>query len=87
MQTNTTQAPRLVTFDTEAELADDDEDFYPDDALPAHHLDDNGGRQRGECPHSGQARTSNGGCPRGCDGARYHYSNDGHRGCAEKVPG
>lgn len=63
----------------------DDDDFYPDDALPIHHLDDDGGQQRGQCPHSGQPRTSTGGCPRGCDGARYHYSNDGHRACAERI--
>ncbi|WP_454793785.1 hypothetical protein [Mycolicibacterium lutetiense] len=65
---------------------DDDEDFYPDDALPIHHLDDDGGHQRGQCPQSGQSRTSTGGCPRGCDGARYHYTNDGHRQCAERTP-
>ena len=23
------------------------------------------------------------GCPRGCSGARVHYSNDGHRDCEE----
>lgn len=59
----------------------DDDGFYPDDALPIHHLDEvHDGRQRGICPHSGGGRTG-GGCPRGCDGATEHYSNDGHRGC------
>ena len=71
--------------DDDAE-GDEDEDFFPDDALPIHHLDDDRGQQRGQCPHSGQARTDTGGCPRGCDGARYHYSNDGHRDCAERIP-
>ncbi|MEW2484263.1 hypothetical protein AB0876_32225 [Mycobacterium sp. NPDC049093] len=73
---------------TDADPADDlgdDDDFYPDDALPIHHLDDDEGQQRGQCPHSGQPRASTGGCPRGCDGARYHYSNDGHRACAERI--
>jgi len=58
------------------------EDFFPDDALPIHHLDDDiGCRQRGVCPHSGSTRTAGGGCPRGCAGATEHYSNDGHRAC------
>lgn len=58
------------------------DDFFPDDALPIHHLDEDAdGRQRGVCPHSGGVRNALGGCPRGCDGATEHYSNDGHRGC------
>lgn len=61
--------------------------FYPDDALPIHHLDeDRDGRQRGVCPHSGGSRTDTGGCPRGCDGATEHYSNDGHRACYDPAP-
>ncbi len=64
-----------------------DEEFFPDDALPIHHLDeDHDGRQRGVCPHSGGARASTGGCPRGCDGATEHYSNDGHRACYDPGP-
>lgn len=59
-----------------------EDEFFADDALPTHHLDDDlDGRQRGVCPHSGGSRNSLGGCPRGCGGAREHYSNDGHRGC------
>ena len=66
---------------------DDDEGFFPDDALPIHHLDeDHSGRQRGVCPHSGGGRTDSGGCPRGCAGAAEHYSNDGHRGCYDPAP-
>lgn len=68
-------------------LAETDDDFYPDDALPTHHLDDgHDGRQRGMCPHSGGPRTDTGGCPRGCGGATEHYSNDGHRSCHEPDP-
>lgn len=55
--------------------------------LPIHYLDDDlgprGRGQRGECPHSGEA-TETGRCPRGCDGARYHYANDGHPECEDK---
>ncbi|MFZ2241437.1 MAG: hypothetical protein WAV90_18130 [Gordonia amarae] len=59
------------------------DDFYDDDALPIHHLDEDiDGRQRGVCPHSGTGSMA-AGCPRGCDGARHHYSNDGHRNCAD----
>lgn len=59
-------------------------EFYADDALPFHHLDeDPDGRQRGACPHSGGSRNSLGGCPRGCAGATEHYSNDGHRACED----
>lgn len=68
------------------ETPDDADDYFPDDALPIHHLDDDRGRQRGQCPHSGGSRTSTGGCPRGCEGAVHHYSNDGHRDCADKLP-
>lgn len=61
-------------------------DYYPDDALPVHHLDDGPrGEQRGVCTYSGQARTDTGGCPRGCEGATEHYANDGHRACADEV--
>lgn len=64
-----------------------DDEFFPDDALPIHHLDeDRDGRQRGLCPHSGQGRTDAGGCPRGCGGATEHYSNDGHRACYDPAP-
>lgn len=75
------------THDLLDELAaDDDEGFYPDDALPTHHLDeDHDGRQRGVCPHSGGGRTETGGCPRGCAGAAEHYSNDGHRACNDSA--
>jgi hypothetical protein len=67
--------------------AADDDGFYPDDALPTHHLDeDHDGRQRGICPHSGGVRTDTGGCPRGCAGATEHYSNDGHRDCYDPAP-
>lgn len=65
----------------------DDEGFYPNDSLPIHHLDeDRDGQQRGVCPHSGGSRTDTGGCPRGCDGATEHYSNDGHRACYDPAP-
>lgn len=74
------------TLDATAE-ADDDEGFYPDEALPTHHLDDDhDGRQRGICPHSGGSRTATGGCPRGCGGATEHYSNDGHKACHDPAP-
>ena len=65
----------------------DADEFFPDDALPIHHLDaDRDGQQRGVCPHSGGSRTDGGGCPRGCEGATEHYSNDGHRGCYDPAP-
>lgn len=65
----------------------DGERFFPDDALPIHHLDEDlDGRQRGVCPHSGGSRTEAGGCPRGCDGATEHYSNDGHKACHDPAP-
>lgn len=65
----------------------DEEGFFPDGALPTHHLDgDHAGRQRGICPHSGGGRTATGGCPRGCAGATEHYSNDGHRDCYDPAP-
>lgn len=60
---------------------DIDEGFFADDALPVHHLDDDGRRPRGLCPHSGGPRDALGRRPRGCGGATEHYSNDGHRGC------
>ncbi|MDO2396040.1 hypothetical protein QRB38_19900 [Mycobacterium avium subsp. hominissuis] len=64
-----------------------DEGFFPDDALPTHHLDDGqDGAQRGICPHSGASRTNTGGCPRGCAGATEHYSNDGHQACHDPAP-
>lgn len=63
-----------------------DEGFFPDDALPIHHLDDDGGHPRGVCPHSGGSRNALGGCPRGCDAATEHFSNDGHRGCYDPAP-
>lgn len=64
-----------------------DDEFFPDDALPIHHLDeDRDGQQRGVCPHSGGSRTDGGGCPRGCEGATEHYSNDGHRRCYDPAP-
>lgn len=70
----------LNEIDTGTDVA---EDFYPDDALPTHHLDeDYGGRQRGVCPHSGTGNMADG-CPRGCEGASEHYSNDGHRACVD----
>jgi hypothetical protein len=59
------------------------DEFIPDENLPIHYLDDAGGQQRGECPHSGGSRNSLGGCPRGCAGATQHYANDGHAGCAD----
>ncbi len=65
-----------------------DDEFFPDDALPIHHLDeDRDGQERGVCPHSGGSRTDGGGCPpRGCEGATEHYSNDGHRRCYDPAP-
>ena len=46
-------------------------------ALPIHY------RDNGElCDYSGTIHAN--GCPRGCDGARYHYTNDGHPQCAEE---
>lgn len=76
------------THDVLDELAAaNDEGFYPDDALPTHHLDgDHDGRQRGICPHSGASRTDTGGCPRGCVGATEHYSNEGHKACYDPAP-
>lgn len=66
---------------------EDCEEFYPDDALPIHHLDEGpGGQQRGVCPNSGGPRTDTGGCPQGCGGATEHYSNDGHRACHDPAP-
>lgn len=57
-------------------------EFYADDALPFHYLDEDlNGQSRGTCPHSGGSRNSLGGCPRGCAGATEHYANDGHRAC------
>jgi hypothetical protein len=60
-------------------------DFFDDDALPIHHLDDDFNGQRGVCPESGRSRDAHGGCPRGCSGAREHYSNDGHRACHDPI--
>lgn len=63
------------------------EEFFADHALPIHYLDDDIDRQqRGVCSHSGRSRDADGGCPRGCSGAREHYSNDGHRGCFDWQP-
>lgn len=44
----------------------DADEFFPDDALPIHHLDeDRDGQQRGVCPHSGGSRTDGGAVPAG----------------------
>lgn len=56
-------------------------DFAPDNALPTHYRDDD----RTLCNYSGTIPDEPGVCPRGCDGASEHYSNDGHRVC-EDVP-
>lgn len=79
-------APQVDQLLDEVAQVDDDEGFYPDDALPFHYLDDGVGHQRGECPHSGQSRNAMGGCPRGCGGATEHYSNDGHSACHDPAP-
>ncbi|OBG21506.1 hypothetical protein A5768_25705 [Mycolicibacterium fortuitum] len=53
--------------------------------LPVHHLDEGhlaADKQRGVCPHSGTGDMADG-CPRGCEGAREHYSNDGHPQCED----
>lgn len=55
--------------------------------LPTHHLDEGWRKedqQRGICPHSGTGDMAQG-CPRGCEGAKEHYSNDGHPQCEEVV--
>lgn len=55
------------------------EDEQMTTTYPIHHLD---GENRGVCPHSGSLReTDSTPCPRGCDGARHHYANDGHADC------
>lgn len=47
--------------------------------LPFHY------RDSGEpCDYSGH-KAVDGICPNGCDGARYHYANDGHPECAESI--
>ncbi|MGB8404414.1 MAG: hypothetical protein WCE30_10155 [Mycobacterium sp.] len=75
----------MTTINEQVESVD--VEFYPDDALPIHHLDDDyDGHQRGLCPYSGASRTENGGCPRGCLAATEHYSNDGHRACHDPAP-
>jgi len=56
-------------------------DFAPDNALPTHYRDDD----RTLCDHSGTIPAEPGVCPRGCDGASEHYSNDGHRACADEL--
>lgn len=52
--------------------------------LPVHYRDDNPATgQLGQlCDHAGTGDIA-AGCPRGCDGARSHYANDGHPGCAD----
>jgi len=56
-------------------------DFAPDNALPTHYRDDD----TTLCDHSGTIPAEPGVCPRGCDGASEHYSNDGHRACADEL--
>lgn len=53
-------------------------DYYEPDALPTHYRDDDDN----VCSCSGTGGMAEG-CPRGCSGARVHYSNDGHRDCEE----
>ncbi|MDD4865573.1 MAG: hypothetical protein PHQ28_00085 [Mycobacterium sp.] len=50
--------------------------------LPTHYRDDDPySRHLGKlCEHSGTGDMS-AGCPRGCEGARTHYANDGHPQC------
>lgn len=48
--------------------------------LPVHYRD--GGEP---CPYGG-IQTQDGICPNGCDGAHYHYANDGHPECNESDP-
>jgi hypothetical protein len=52
--------------------------------LPAHNRDDDPytGRRGDLCEHSGTGDMARG-CPRGCEGALEHYSNDGHPQCEE----
>ena len=52
--------------------------------LPVHYRDDNPATgQLGQlCDHAGTGDMA-AGCPRGCAGARSHYANDGHPGCAD----